>query len=183
MGSARRDARVPLRGPPVAGHRLCQPGRCALPHGHGRACPGVGPVCAGKRPGKPGPRQSPGSAATWRTSERPWAQPGRCVAPLYGLEPGPSGEVRDRCVQLTGLEPGRISVGALNRAAARATPSTKKWWQGDFRPPTVRLLAVVRSNLRKIVHLSTCQECLPGIPSLQPTLALLEPPTPTILFA
>ena len=125
VGSARRDARVPLHGPLVAGHRHCQPGRCALLNGHARACPGVGPVCAGIRPGLPGPRQSPGSAGTWLSSERPRAQPGRCVAPLYGLAPGPSGEVRDRCVRLNGLEPGRILVGALNRAAARAASKQK----------------------------------------------------------
>ena len=237
MGSARRDARVPLHGPPVAGHRRCQPGRCALLNGHDRACPGVGLVRAAIRPGLPGPRQSAGSAGTWLSSERPWAQPGRCVAPLYGLAPGPSGEVRDRCVRLNGLEPGRIPVGALNRAAARAANATKKekggpkspltppsllgccllldyrlpstdvypwawpacvaphvlaraavntcpvrhvlllkWWQGDFRPPTVRLDRVV-------VHLSTCQEHFPGVPRLQPPLPLLESPTPTILFA
>ena len=100
-----------------------------------RACPGLGLVCACKRPGLPGPRQSAGSAGTWLSSERPWAQPGRCVAPLYGLEPGPSGEVRDRCVRLNGLEPGRIPVGALNRAAARAPMPQKNGGRGTFVPP------------------------------------------------
>ena len=135
MGSARRDARVPLHGPPVAGHRCCQPGRCALLNGHDRACPGVGLVRAAIRPGLPGPRQSAGSAGTWLSSERPWAQPGQCVAPLYGLAPGPSGEVRDRCVRLNGLEPGRIPVGALNRAAARAPMPQKNGGRGTFVPP------------------------------------------------
>ena len=135
VGSARRDARVPLHGPPVAGHRRCQPGRCALLNGHDRACPGVGLVRAAIRPVLPGPRQSPGSAGTWLPSERPWAQPGRCVAPLYGLAPGPSGEVRDRCVRLNGLEPGRILVGALHRAAARAANTTKKGEGEAFTSP------------------------------------------------
>ena len=74
------------------------------------------PVGAGVRPGTPGP------------------SPGQSMAPLYGLEPGPSGEVRDRCVRLNGLEPGRIPVGALNRAAARATLPTKKSGGGFHLP-------------------------------------------------
>jgi len=131
-------------------------------------------------PGQDG--ASPG-CGTWCALMDVRARPGRSVALLHGLKPGPSGEVRDRCARLNGLEPGRIPVGALNRAAARAASATKKWRQGDFRPPTVRLVAVVRSDLRKVVHLGTCQERFPGTPRFQPTLALLEPPTPTILFA
>ena len=69
--------------------------------------------------------------------------PGQSMAPLYGLEPGPSGEVRDRCVRLNGLEPGRIPVGAFHRAAARATPTHKKREGGTEVPPNPTIAAGV----------------------------------------
>ena len=96
---------------------------------------------------------------------------GHMCAHVAGLCPGHA----QRVCSLTRAAPGQITatslVCGLTRAAARAAYSTKKWRQGDFRPPTVCLTRVYK--LRFVVV----------FPSFLATLLLLESPTPTILLS